>query len=226
MNIFKKIILFSIAMILCVLISCNKQENEKEITPQVKVKELVCKKSELPINIDYKGKIFQCKKWIDSNGENYLILTTEEIVERERKLSGFSEYYKSLSWHGYHYCNNNGTDFKLIREFVDYIKDCEFDLMFEYMQDYIKISDLDNNNIGEFTVIYQMTCASDVSPWEIKLLMFENGNKYSIRGTTKVDYDGGESYGGEKFIDNAFKKGPQEFLNYAEVMFDRASGLK
>ncbi len=218
--------ILQISVLICFLtlfVHCTKNENEKEL---LKFKVLSCKKSDVPVNLKYNGQIVHCLRWEDSNGDNFLLLTEEDRKTKEVSDGGYFEIFKSLTWHGYHYCNNGTNQYGIVREFVDFIKDCEFDLELEFMQDYIKITDLDNDNFGEITVIYKMTCTSDVSPWIIKLLMFENGEKFSIKGNTKVEYGPGEYMGGEKKIDASLKNTPNVFLEHAEAMFDRAADIK
>jgi hypothetical protein len=143
----------------------------------------------------------------------------------EKYDSTYDWNYKTKYWHGYHFANNNGTDYKLLREFTDFVKNCEFDLMHEFLADYFTVTDLDKNNFAEVTVIYTKTCTSDVSPQDIILLMFENGAKYAIRGLTNVDVPG-LSIAGERKVDASFNKAAPVFKEYALTQFNRAAGIK
>ena len=82
---------------------------------------------------------------------------------------------------------------------------------FEFGKTTTAISDLDNDNIGEITFAYRIMCSSDMSPWTLKLLTLENGDKYILRGTTKIQSPD-EIYGGDLTVDDSFKNGPKEFL--------------
>jgi hypothetical protein len=179
-----------------------------------------------PTEFNFKGKIVNGLHWADKNGDNYLILTKDDLIENnvgEKSLSGF---FRTLYWHGYIFSNNNFENYFLIREFHDFVKNCEYDLSFEFLNDFISVTDLDKNDIGEVTVIYKMTCASDISPWDIKLLMYENGIKYSIKGTTKTSLGNGETLGGEKFNNQSFESSPRIFFDYCNTMFERATNIK
>jgi hypothetical protein len=79
--------------------------------------------------------------------------------------------------------------------------------------------DLDNDNYGEITFAYIKTCTSDVSPMTLKLLTLENGEKYIIRGSTRIDWGDGDVSGGEKNIDPSFKNGPSVFLSNANKIW-------
>lgn len=190
---------------------------------EVKFEELPFNKEKFPNQIsNFKGYIEQGKYWKDKNGDNYFILTFEPTIYKDKD----DESYKSQTGHGYHFCNNNTNDFTLVREFIDFVKDCQHDLTFDFLPEYFIVQDLNNNQFGEITVIYNMTCASDVSPYTIKLLMFENGEKYAIRGTTKVNAGGGEMYGGDITVDPSFNNVENSLKNYAVTQFQRAAGIK
>ena len=57
---------------------------------------------------------------------------------------------------------------------------------------------------------------SDVSPLGYKLMMHEGKDKFAIRGTQKVVYEGVDPYGGETNIDKSFDSAPEGFLDYAK----------
>jgi len=75
---------------------------------------------------------------------------------------------------------------------------------------------MDNNNLGEITFAYKLACISDASPLTLKLLILENGNKYIIRGTTKVDLGPEYRIESTKSIDPSFDKAPKSFLLHAK----------
>jgi len=103
-----------------------------------------------------------------------------------------------------------------------------------------QITDLDNDGITETTIAYKLTCRSDVSPSNMKLIMHENDTKMALRGTMILEMDKGritddfeydlskidttglseyekinESFG--RFSDeNDFKNKPSVFLIFAK----------
>ena len=54
----------------------------------------------------------------------------------------------------------------------DFEKNCDYDLTLEFIENSIEVTNLDNNNFGEITFAYKKACISDVSPKDLKLLMF------------------------------------------------------
>ena len=152
--------------------------------------------------LEKEGNVLYSKVWEDKNGENIVIFT--QIPDKQLFV--------------YHYAIQNNTP-KLLRRVTDFIKDCEFDYAFELIKSSITVTDLDSNNLGEITFAYKITCTSDVSPWDMKLLMLENSNKYIIRGYTTLSFED-ETYGGEKTIDESFINGPKPFLEHANKTWD------
>ena len=70
------------------------------------------------------------------------------------------------------------------------------------------------NNVREITFAYRKACRSDVSSSTMKLLTLENGEKYIIRGTTKICLPG-YSEESQKKIDPSFYNAPHPFLTNA-----------
>ncbi|MBI5325499.1 MAG: hypothetical protein HZB41_09570 [Ignavibacteriae bacterium] len=216
-----RLILFIFCAGCFLLTSCSKQQDKIATEPSFKILEF--KKSSFPSSLVYKGAVVKGLHWSDKNGDNYFLLTEENATEKFDSLNDM--YFRTKYWHGYHFANYNKSEYKLVREFTDFVKDCEFDLVHEFLADYFTVTDIDKNNHGEVTVIYKKNCVSDVSPDDIILLMFENGSKYAIRGLTNVDVPG-LSIAGERKIDASFDKAPPQLREYAITQFNRAAGIK
>lgn len=217
----KLFLLILIASYSFLVTSCSKEQEKIKAEPSFKV--LKFKKASFPSSLVYKGSVVQGLNWSDKNGDNYFLLTEENATEKFDSLNDM--YFRTKYWHGYHFANKNGTEYQLLREFTDFVKDCEFDLVHEFLADYFKVTDQDKNNLGEVTVIYLKNCVSDVSPNDIILLMFENGSKYAIRGLTSVNVPG-LSIKGERKVDASFNQASAPLKEYAITMFDRAAGIK
>lgn len=152
--------------------------------------------------LKYDGKIVHKRFWQDGNGENIALFTKKDKEEL----------------FVYHYTINAGN-VKELRKVYDFEKDCDFDLILEFMKDAIKITDLDHNNFGELTFAYRKACVSDVSPLGLKLLMLENDHKFIIRGTTSIDQPGFK-VDGKKNVDASFNNAPASFLSHADKIWD------
>lgn len=163
-------------------------------------------------DLKYDGKISAGAKWKDKNGTNILILTVTEIKTKGDK--------RSAEIFAYNYIVDGGSN-KLLWKMYDFIKDCEFDVTLNFIENSLTITDEDNNGIGESTIHYKMGCRSDVSPVDMKLIMHEGETKYAIRGNTRVEIKGQDPIGGEMNIDKSFESAPKELLRYAKVQWDK-----
>ncbi|NOQ70830.1 MAG: hypothetical protein GQ574_02445 [Crocinitomix sp.] len=163
-------------------------------------------------DLDYAGNFNDCWYWEDKNGENYFIRTLEEPQLHPENSEGWETTDQYL--HVYHYIVSSNAESSLLRDLTDFVKDCEFDLIL-YHLDEIELSDIDNDNYGEITFGYRLNCTSDVSPSDQKVLLYENGDKYILRGTAEAI-----GYGGEYEVGDEFDSAPEGFLKKAESFWE------
>ena len=149
-----------------------------------------------PEKLPHQGQISFKRIWHDLNGENIVLFTL-----------------KNYELFVYHYVIKNDI-VRQLRKVYDIEADCEYDLSLYFIDSSIVISDLDQDNYGEITFAYRKACRSDVSSSTMKLLTLENGEKYIIRGTTKISLPG-YSEEGQKNIDPSFYNAPHPFLTNA-----------
>ena len=64
-------------------------------------------------------------------------------------------------------------------------------------------------------MVYALGCKGDVSPNEKKLIMYEGGKKYAIRGEELMIMQK-DSIGGTFTADTVFSKAPPVFLSFAK----------
>ena len=179
--------------------------------------------NEIPIEIQFEGKIKNAIKWSDKMGLN-IVITTETGIYESSKFThendgGDAELF------AYHFKKLNGS-FKQTWKVYDFISDCPVDIVAKYIDNTFKITDLNNNGIAEIWLMYKTVCHGDVSPSDMKIIMYEGNQKYAIRGENKVmhgiDDNGNKMYfGGEYIIDKSFTNGPIEFLEFAKKIWDR-----
>jgi hypothetical protein len=187
---------------------------EKKTVTRTEVSMLQFDKSDLPSEIKYTGDIVTGKRWTDKNGENILILTKTKIKETKAKQPDFGDNVRACELYGYHYVNSGGA-YTLLWKINDLVNDCVFDLTLDFIPGSLSITDLNDNGIAESTFLYKMSCRSDVSPSELKLMMHENDNKYALRGNMLIKIEG-FSDGGNYKIDKSFDSAPEGFLDFAK----------
>lgn len=109
----------------------------------------------------------------DKNGLNYVIATTEENTK--------DDYTTKKLWVE-HFIESGSKTPKLLRQIIDFERDCPVDNQLSLITDAFTVSDLDKNGYAEIIFLYKTGCKGDVSPSGLKLMVLENGNKAAVRG--------------------------------------------
>ena len=186
--------------------------NEGETGKTDGIKDLKFGTNLIPSGFDkYKGSPVAVAEWEDANGENLIIISETKVNEKEGQNG--TELSKEL--YGYHFIMD-GSDGEELWKIQDFVKDCEFDLTLSYIPESLTVTDLDNNGIAESTFMYNLSCKSDVSPDDLKLMMHEGKNKYALRGYTLLT-----GIGGDYKVDKAFDDAPESFLDYAKKQWEK-----
>jgi len=222
------------------VISCKQPRNQQQKNTDFKISDLTLK--EIPKTIAIEGDLLLAKSWIDKNGENILVVSRTGPFKENESEDELSEDRRYAELFGKQYIMQGG-DYKLLWDIYDFERHCPFDLWIGLLPNSTKITDLDNDGITETTLIYKLTCRSDVSPSRMKLLMLENDTKMGLRGLmtlkqesdiidsefepdlSKVDTTGLpefdrylELYGRYKNAQD-FSNKPEEFLKYAKDLW-------
>lgn len=175
-------------------------------------------KISIPKTIRYTGHIINAVRYTDSEGEHMVITT--ETGETPSKGSESSDG-RDAALYAYHYNIGNNTEPILSWQTYDFIKDCPLDINANYVPNTFAITDLDNNEKAEVWLMYKTVCHGDVSPSYMKIIMHESDKKYAVRGENKVRLSEKEYVGGEYTFDEAFKKGPELFRQYAITLWKK-----
>lgn len=171
----------------------------------------------VPKSLIFKGKTTEAYTFSDIEGK-HLILVAETGELQKSKSSDAKE----MELYVHHFLQKE-KEWVEIWKAQDFVRECEFDLVLGIRPESMEITDLDKDGIAEISFAYYLTCTSDVSPYTMKLLLYEGANKYALRGTAKVmDIE-------SKFtIDSAFKTAPKSFLDFAKEKWhlfeDQAAG--
>jgi hypothetical protein len=171
-------------------------------------------KNSIPRAIKYPGHVIDAVRWTDSLGDN-IVITTETGI-----TPGKSEGSSDAALYAYHYLA--GADsFRLVWRIYDFIKDCDVDLEANYVKGAFAVTDLNKDGTAEVWVMYRTVCHGDVSPSNMKIIMYEGNKKYAVRGTSRVKPAANEVDGGEYNFDDAFKHGPEVFRQYATQLWNK-----
>jgi hypothetical protein len=182
--------------------------------------------SQFPESIQYEGFIKNAVRWNDNAGDN-IVLTTETGIHRGGKIKHEYEDSGDAELFGYHFLVQNNEAIQSWKVY-DYIKDCPVDIVASFVDNTFKITDLDKNGLAEIWLMYKTVCHGDVSPSDMKIIMYEGKQKFALRGQNKVqagsDDKGKETFiGGEHTFDEVFEKAPKVFKDYALNLWDENS---
>jgi hypothetical protein len=178
--------------------------------------------ADIPASCVTKGKVKSAFKWTDKLGENIFIAAeTGEIYTPEKQNDDeYLDPFKEAHLYAYHYVIS-GSEVKLLRELHDFVSECQFDVEASFIPSTIQITDLNSDATGEIWMMYETYCLSDVSPSDLKIIMFQNGQKYALRGSSQIDWEDGSVDGGQFKFDEAFGSSPESFRDFAKTMWNQ-----
>ncbi len=179
--------------------------------------------TKLPKGINYEGNIKTTVQWIDSLGDNIVILTESGIYQSKKfkHESGGSD----AELFAYHFIVKNDSAIQLWKVY-DFISDCSVDLEAQFIKNAFQVTDLNHDGISEIWIMYTKACHGDLSPSKMKIIMYHGKQKFAMRGQNKVfigtDENGKKQYlGGNYKYGKAFANGPNEFLEFAKKIWNK-----
>lgn len=174
--------------------------------------------ADAPKTITYKGEPSEVSQFSDKEGEHLIVVAETG----QTKSAGKNSDMQDMEMNVYH-LRKNGENYTEVWKAQDYVRNCEFDLVLGIRPESMEVTDLDKDGIAEISFVYYLTCTSDVSPYQMKLLMYEGADKYALRGTAKV-MDIKSAF----TPDAALKAAPADFLKFATEKWamweDQAAG--
>ena len=168
--------------------------------------------NKLPQEISYDGKIKLTLQWKDTEGQ-HILLTTETGIYRNEAFAHENDGQDAQLF-AYHYLISKDLT-TLKWKINDFIKDCPVDIEASFINNTSKVTDLDKDGISEIWVMYKLVCHGDVSPLDMKIIMYEGLQKHAMRGQNKIKMSPSESLGGTYTFDQAFTQAPAVFRSYA-----------
>lgn len=219
-----KLFLFCITTIGCSHEKKTETENNTDVKlpTQYKTDSLTVNKinaSQIPKTIQFDGNFKEGYKWNDKNGES-IVFTSETGIFRNSKIK--HEHDGENDAELYVYCY---TGDRLNWKIYDFVHDCPVDLTAEFIDGTFQVTDLNKNGTPEVWTMYKTVCRGDVSPSELKIIMYEGSQKYAMRGETKVmtgidEQGNAQFYGGDYKMDKFLQNGPAAFKSFAEKLWN------
>jgi hypothetical protein len=192
---------------LSLLFGCNNETNEgsvvnsdsttKKLSPAEDVTGVV--RTLLPSPTSF--HLREAKKWYDAAGENWLVLyETGSYIPKS--TTGATAKLAAILY--------QKTDSGFVKQWTvnDFVADCELDMVCNFYENHLSISDLDQNGMAEVMMVYALSCKGDVSPDTKKLILYTNGNKYAIRGE-ELMVMAKDTIGGTAATDTSFQQLPK-----------------
>lgn len=187
----------------------NKTKDDDNNNKNQKFKLLDLDLNSLNKSFKYQGILKKGSKWLDENGENFLLISEEKRLVSEERGD-----YTRQSINAYLYIVKGNSEPKLlwkIQDVAENICDPGIGLVSD-----IEVYDLDGDNIGENLFIYNINGSCQLSPLKYKLIMHSGEKEYSIDGSNAIFSKAGSKTGGEHQVDNNLRKAPDVFKKTAE----------
>jgi hypothetical protein len=140
--------------------------------------------ADLPKAVQFRGNLKEAWQWKDGRGANILVTSYVAPYDDSRK-NQYGEEGQSAELHAFHYVKK-GEDYELLWKMTDGEIACPFDITCEFINRATSITDLDKDGIAETTLLYRLACRSDVSPAALKLIIYEDVAKYTLKGLSWV----------------------------------------
>ena len=161
-----------------------------------------------------KGKVVSYAKVSDRLGSGHVVYTKER--REEHRNGGISS---TRLVHAYRFTEEQGD--APLWTINDGVEDC-FDLAAQgrFSAGAPVTTDLDGDGLLEIWTGYTYYCKGDVSPSDLKIIMYEGRKKHAMRGETLLEMDG-RFDGGEGKMDSAFLEAPKAFRDQAKKLWSQ-----
>ncbi|MES2517521.1 MAG: hypothetical protein V4585_05415 [Bacteroidota bacterium] len=185
---------------------------------QVPIKSTKLAINRLPFNIKVEGKTKNAIRWTDNLGDN-IVVTTETGIYQSKKMIHENDGADAELF-AFHFIVSK-NEVKQTWKVYDFISDCPVDIEATFIKNTLQVTDLNNDGIAEIWLMYKTVCHGDVSPSDMKIIMYQGQQKFAVRGKNKVKLSDKESYGGEYKFDPAFNNGPKAFIEFAKNLWNK-----
>ena len=179
---------------------------------------------------DLPGKTVKTVRYTDSLGDNVILLTETDIFfspedalwNEKNDAIEFHTSSRSKELAVYSFLLKKDGAAQQNWRVYDFVRGCSaVDMNAEFEQNSLQITDLDNNGIAEVWMVYYLTCRSDPSPLDMKIIMYEGQQKYALRGETRIQMTEDAHMGDTYTLDAAFGAGPAEFTTFAKGLWEK-----
>jgi hypothetical protein len=174
----------------------------------------------LPADMRLQGKPVEVVGWSDLAGESVVVLAKGD-ERRVDELGG----RRSRLFAGQFTRRGPDSRWTRVWSLMDEVDSCQVDIVCSFVRGSLELTDLDGNGFAEVSFVYRLACVGDVSPWGQKLMLFDGGKKYAVRGQTVQADEGGRAMNSSRMtIDKAFDVASPAILQFAVKKWQRFAG--
>ncbi|MHA3786568.1 M949_RS01915 family surface polysaccharide biosynthesis protein [Flavobacterium hauense] len=182
------------------------------------IKTVKLKTNDIPKTISYKGTVVAAIRYNDKVGDNILLATESGTIDDIKTTDTSPTDSASITAYLYTFKEGNWA---LNWKIYDFVEECPVDIELNFITPAISVTDLNKDGKAEVWVMHKVGCHGDVSPVSMKLIMYENGKKYAMRGENRAHVGYNEYLGGEYTFDTVFRQGPKQFRDYATQLWKK-----
>lgn len=173
---------------------------------------------DLPVTFEYRGVIVEAVHWLDSNGENIVVLTQTGGFNASKKDYEKDGVTARCEVHAYLLNRaDSNAEYSLLWKLNDYEKCIGVDMYAGFDTRSMTITDWDEDGLAEVCVIYTLSCRGGVDPAIKKLILYEGREKYAMRGKTHIPTE--PLHISEGHPDDKLKGAPK-FLEFAKERWE------
>ncbi|MEN9487059.1 MAG: hypothetical protein RIR56_747 [Bacteroidota bacterium] len=202
--------------------SNQKLENAKIVSakeiPDEIFKNNKISKSEIIKAYQYKDKLGFHYTFIAKKGPEF-IKTLPHEMEDSQDIELFAQSFL---------LNSETKNYDKEWQIYDLVNDCPLDISGDFFSEAFQITDVNQNNLSEVWILYKLGCRGGVDPLDMKIIMYENGKKYAMRGTEKIiisynkntknnNYTGGKYTYDEAFLNSK----DQKILEFSKKLWNK-----
>ncbi len=166
----------------------------------------------------FEGTLKQATRWNEKEAVHVII--TSETGSYENKAFEHPNEGVDAQLFAYHYVVE-ANQVNLLWKVTDYIKDCPVDIEARFIDNTLQVTDLNANGVKEIWLMYVTVCHGDVSPLDMKIIMYEGAQKYAMRGQNRIKYSPKDFAGGDYKFDKAFNEGNALFRSFAKKLWQQ-----
>ena len=175
----------------------------------------------LPKELKHQGRLVRALRWTDASGDN------TALIAETGPVAGAEPDSRSVALYAYRFVRQGaapGAAQVPAWRVTDAVTDCQQDATASFVRDAFQVTDLNRDGVAEVWLMYKTACQGDVSPLDMKVIMYQGPRKYAMRGQCQVRVDATPTpryAGGEYVFDAAFRAGPAAFRDFAQKLWQK-----